>query len=100
MLRIPVLALLASVAVVPVLAQGQKGANPEELQKRRAAKLGKPVFQNAAWVLDYDAARKAAKDSGKLVLAYFTRSYAGCNPCDILEAEVLATPEFAEWSKQ
>jgi hypothetical protein len=47
-----------------------------ELIVLRKAKLAKPVFENAAWRTDFDAARKAAKASGKLLLAYFTRSYA------------------------
>lgn len=49
----------------------------DELKQRRQEKLGKPVFENAAWLTDYDAAKKAAKEQGKLILVYFTRSYAG-----------------------
>ncbi|GAB4148657.1 MAG: hypothetical protein Fur0037_16980 [Planctomycetota bacterium] len=48
----------------------------EELRKRRAEKLAKPVFAKAAWRTDYDAARKEARETGKLILVYFTRSYA------------------------
>lgn len=53
-------------------------ANPPsqaELTTRRTEKLAKPVFKNAAWVTDYDAAKAQAKKEGKLLLAYFTRSY-------------------------
>lgn len=49
----------------------------DELKTRRTEKLAKPVFQKAAWLTDYDAARAEAKKSGKLILTYFTRSYAG-----------------------
>lgn len=49
---------------------------PEELTKLRAEKLAKPVFQKAAWIADYDEARAQAKKDGKLIFAYFTRSYA------------------------
>jgi hypothetical protein len=64
-------------AVVVLLAFGlrapaQAGPLEEKLQK----KLAKPFVKNAAWELDYDAARKRASESGKLILAYFTRSYA------------------------
>ena len=55
----------------PMPAQSQ-----DDLKKKRAEKLAKPVFKNAAWTTDYDAARKRAKEEGKLVLTYFTRSYA------------------------
>src|SRR5262249_12453040 len=71
-----------------------------ELRQKRAEKLALPVFKNAAWLFDYDAARARAKQEGKLLLVYFTRSYAPCNPCDKLEERVLATDEFAQWSKQ
>ena len=48
----------------------------DELKQKRADKLAKPVFQKAPWLFDYDAAKAQAKKEGKLVLAYFTRSYA------------------------
>lgn len=49
----------------------------ETLEEKRDAKLKKPFVSAAPWILDYDKAREAAKASGKLVFAYFTRSYAG-----------------------
>lgn len=48
----------------------------DELKKLRAAKLAKPVFKQAAWHTDYDQVRADAKRDGKLILVYFTRSYA------------------------
>lgn len=48
----------------------------EELIKKRDDKLAKPVFKLAPWNHDYDAVRDEAKKSGKLIFAYFTRSYA------------------------
>ncbi len=61
-----------------VAAPAQRQApTQDELIAKRAEKLAKPVFQNAAWVLDYDAARAQAKKENKLILCYFTRSYAG-----------------------
>ncbi|MGE3352943.1 MAG: hypothetical protein AB7O84_14485 [Planctomycetota bacterium] len=52
-----------------------QGPDQTELVKRRAEKLAKPVFQNAAWRTDFDAARKEAQDRDTLLLTYFTRSY-------------------------
>ncbi len=48
----------------------------DEVKKLRAEKLAKPVFKQAAWRTDYDQARAEAKKDGKLILVYFTRSYA------------------------
>lgn len=65
--------LLATLALSASLA-GQK--SQEELIQLRDEKLAKPVFKLADWNTDYDAVRAEAKKSGKLVFAYFTRSYA------------------------
>lgn len=42
----------------------------------RSEKFAKPVFEKANWLFDYDEARAEAERSGKLLFAYFTRSYA------------------------
>lgn len=65
-------ALLAS--LLP--AQDRKPPDQEQLKQLRAEKLAKPVFQKAPWITDYDRAREQAKQDGKLLFAYFTRSYA------------------------
>lgn len=70
---------------------------PAELNQRRREKLEKPVFQNG-WLTDFERARAAAKQSGKPIFAYFTRSYAACAPCDALEDSVLASAQFARFS--
>ena len=49
----------------------------EQLVELRTEKLATEVFKKAPWVVDYDAARKQAKESGKPLFVYFTRSYAG-----------------------
>lgn len=53
-------------------------ASQDDLIAKRDAKLKLPVFNraDAKWITDYDAARAEAKKSGKLLFAYFTRSYA------------------------
>jgi hypothetical protein len=48
----------------------------EELIAMRDKILAKPVFQKAHWRTDYDKARAEAKQTGKPIFAYFTRSYA------------------------
>ena len=48
----------------------------EQLIELRAKKLAKSVFHAPVWETDYDAARARAKSEGKLIFAYFTRSYA------------------------
>ena len=53
-----------------------KQPTQEELIQLRDAKLALPVFQKAAWSFDYDKARADAAASGKLIFAYFSRSYA------------------------
>ena len=56
------------------------GAPPEktqeELIKLRDEKRALPVFKLADWTFDYDQARARAKDEGKPVFTYFSRSYA------------------------
>ena len=47
----------------------------EELTKRLNNKLAESWFTDNGWTSDYDKAREAAKESGKLIFAYFTRSY-------------------------
>ena len=63
------LALACLGAVLP--AQAQK-----VLEQQRADKQGKAVFAKASWTFEYDRARAEAKQSGKPIFAYFTRSYA------------------------
>ncbi len=60
---------LALVALAPALLA-------QSLQEKLDAKLQEPFVKNSAWVLDYDDALAQAKASGKLILGYFTRSYA------------------------
>ena len=45
-------------------------------EEKLAEKMAKPFVQNAAWETDYEAACKKAATDGKLIFAYFTRSYA------------------------
>jgi len=65
-------ALLALVAAAsPALAQDQ-----EAMKQNLAKKLESEFLKAAPWITDFDKARDEAKKSGKLIFAYFTRSYA------------------------
>jgi hypothetical protein len=66
--------IAALFAAVPgaLWAQG----NQEELVKKRDKKLAEEWVKNANWITDYTKAREEAKKAGKLIFAYFTRSYA------------------------
>ncbi len=54
-------------------ALAQDGAS---FEAKLAAKKGEAWFTSSPWTDDYDAARAQAKETGKPILAYFTRSYA------------------------
>ena len=58
----------------PALAQGSGAA--EKLQELFEKKSKKDFIKKIAWEQDYDKARETAAASGKLIFAYFTRSYA------------------------
>lgn len=45
------------------------------LEQKLQAKLAKKFVKNAPWITDYDKALATAKESGKVIFAYFTRSY-------------------------
>ena len=62
----------ASLALALALSSTVQAQSNEE---KFEAKLQKDFVKNAAWVTDYDEARKQAKTDNKLIFAYFTRSY-------------------------
>lgn len=61
-------------AVLAGAALGQ-GDGDAELQAKYEKKLQKDFVSKIAWTQDLSEAQKKAKESGKLVLGYFTRSY-------------------------
>ena len=73
---VPLLGQQPATALQPMPAQPRQGPSQEKLIAQRDKKLGKEVFQNADWVLDFAEAKKRAADQDKLILVYFTRSYA------------------------
>jgi len=48
----------------------------DSLEQNRDKKLQEPFMAKATWITDYDKALAESKSSGKLIFAYFTRSYA------------------------
>jgi len=51
-------------------------ARAQSNEEKLAEKLSKEFATKTAWVMDLDEAMKAAKESNKLIFAYFSRSYA------------------------
>jgi hypothetical protein len=62
-------AALAAVGMLSSVAHG------EGQQEKLQSKLAQPFVSNVPWVTDYEEALRRAKQEGKLVFAYFTRSY-------------------------
>ena len=50
-------------------------AEQAELQAKYEKKVAKDFVSHGNWILDYDVARAKAKEEGKLLFTYFTRSY-------------------------
>ena len=68
--------LLSSLLAALCFALPAAAHDVEALTKKRDAKLAEDWFTSNGWTSDYDQARKKAKESGKVIFAYFTRSYA------------------------
>jgi len=51
-------------------------ARAQSNEEKLAEKLSKEFATKTAWVMDLDEATKAARESNKLIFAYFSRSYA------------------------
>lgn len=62
-------------ALVLCLALAGAASAQANLEQKYKKKIAKPFVTNAAWVLDFDAARKKAAESKKFIFAYFTRSF-------------------------
>lgn len=68
--------LLPAAALLATLLPGQaQERSQDEYKQMRAETLAKEVFKKAPWLLDYDKARETAKQEGKLIFAYFTKSF-------------------------
>lgn len=70
------LALLSSTLLGATHLRAQEPTDrAAQLAERRATALAKPVFQTLPWHTDFAAAKEQAAATGKLIFAYFTRSY-------------------------
>jgi len=67
--------LAVSAALLAGLVLAHAAPTNSPLQERLEEKLAKPFVENADWALTYDGALKRAREEGKLVFAYFARSY-------------------------
>lgn len=66
---------LAALALFLAPALVLAGPSQEDLKKKRDAKYAEPWVSKFPWVTDYAKAKAQAKKDGKLVFAYFSRSY-------------------------
>jgi len=92
------LLLLAS---APVVARAQ-GSEPsqDELKERYAKKIAEKWYTGNPWITEYDAALAKSKETGRPIVAYFTRSYAPCRPCAVMEGGLLSSDEFNAFAKK
>jgi hypothetical protein len=93
------LALLLLAPFARAQEEGPRAKRDAELQAKLDAKLGEAWFTANPWTADYDVARARAKSKGKVIFAYFTRSYAVCPPCEALEAGPFSASGFADFAK-
>jgi hypothetical protein len=69
--------LLTPLLALGVLAGGAAAqVDQAELQARYEKKLQKEFISHGGWMTDYDEARERAQKEGKMIFAYFSRSYA------------------------
>lgn len=71
-IRILTIATAAALAAPNSLA----AQDQEQLIANRAKKLESRFLEKADWFTDYDQARAEASKTGKMIFAYFGRSYA------------------------
>ena len=69
------LTLSVAAATLLLTSVTAQGPSQDELIERKAQKLEQAFLENGNWLTDYTAAKKAAKEQGKSIFAYFTRSY-------------------------
>ena len=67
---------LATAAALLLGAAPAFAQSPDDLKQKLEAKLQEPWTKSPEWITDYDKAREEAEKTGKVIFAYFTRSYA------------------------
>lgn len=89
-MRIP-LVLMTTLAI---LFSGCGESKP--IKRRKGLPL---VKERNHWLHSHDKALAESQNTGKPVLAFFTGSD-WCQPCQMLDATILNTPEFSTWAKE
>ncbi len=64
------------VLALAAAAAAQEPPSQEALEANLERKLAKPFVKNAAWILDFEEAKRKAEELQTPIFAYFTRSYA------------------------
>lgn len=75
-MRIALAAGLAAVLAGSLAAAAPAQDAQDALKEKYAEKIAEPWVAHGGWRLDYEKALEEAGKSGKLVFAYFSRSYA------------------------
>lgn len=68
--------LLAAIASDAVAQRSARVYDQADMVQRKTELLKEEWLQNADWVMSYAAAKAKARQSGKMIFGYFTRSYA------------------------
>ena len=74
-MRIALAAGLAAVLAGSLAAAAPAQDAQDALKEKYAEKIAEPWVSHGGWRLDYEKALEEAGKSGKLVFAYFSRSY-------------------------
>lgn len=66
--------LAAGLLLAPALAAAP--GDSDELREKFEKKLALEFVEHGGWITDYDKALEKAKEEGKVLFVYFSRSYA------------------------
>lgn len=69
-------ALAAGLLLASAMPAQERSYDQEEMKANYQELLETEWFKNGGWTDDFDAAKAAAKKSGKPIFTYFTRTYA------------------------
>jgi len=67
--------LFAPLLALGALAGTAVAQEADTMQAKYEKKLQKDFVSYGGWITDYDVARETAKKEGKVIFAYFSRSY-------------------------
>ena len=67
--------ILPLTAALAVAAPGLEAQNQERMKANYAKMLEHEWYTGGGWTTDFDAAKRKAKETGKPIFAYFTRTY-------------------------